>query len=185
MSDRSRDGAEAPFSEHSPHETDAFKALARRWAATVTVLTGRRRDDAGPAALDGFTATAFLTVSIDPPIVLVSATQQSSAGALVRECDHFTVNLLSDGQRSIAERFAMPLESRGDAFATIEHELDPRGAAVIAGSLGAFSGSVRSLIDAGDHVLLLLDVSHIRVAREERSPLLYLDRAFRRAGDKL
>lgn len=185
MSDRTGARADEAFSEHSPSESAAFKALARRWAATVTVVTGRRRDGVAGPALDGFTATAFLTVSIDPPIVLVSATKASSAGSLARDCDAFTINLLSDAQRSLAERFAMPLEARGDAFAETEHALDPHGAALIAGSIGAFSGTVRSLVDAGDHVLLLADVSQIRVARDERSPLLYLDRAFRRVGDAL
>lgn len=185
MSDRNAQRADGHYTEHRPDESAAFKALARRWASTVTVVTGRRREGVVGPALDGFTATAFLTVSIDPPIVLVSATKSSSAGALARECDAFTINLLSDAQRSLAERFAMPQDARGDAFAATEHELDPHGAALLVGSVGAFSATVRSLVDAGDHVLLLADVSQIRVARDERSPLLYLDRAFRRVGEAI
>ena len=51
-----------------PTDEEAYKALARNWAATVTVVTAKRpsRLIAPDApALDGFTATAFLTVSIE------------------------------------------------------------------------------------------------------------------------
>jgi flavin reductase (DIM6/NTAB) family NADH-FMN oxidoreductase RutF len=175
MSDRQ----EAPWSEHAPLDADAFKSLARRWASTVTVVTGRRR---GSDALDGFTATAFLTVSMDPPIVLVSATVASSAGALARECDAFTINLLAESQGEVASLFATPHERRGDAFAAVAHQRDPAGAALIDGALGAYSASARSLVDAGDHVLLLGDVTRIWLAATPSAPLLYADRAFRRLG---
>ena len=46
---------------------ETYKTLARTWAATVTVVTTRRgrHEGAGPE-LDGFTATAFITVSMTP-----------------------------------------------------------------------------------------------------------------------
>jgi flavin reductase (DIM6/NTAB) family NADH-FMN oxidoreductase RutF len=117
--------------------------------------------------------------------VLVSANRSTTAGAMALACDAFTINLLSEAQRSIAERFAAPHESRGDVFAATPHRLDPEGAALFDGALGAFSGRVRSLVDAGDHVLVLLDVTRIRVARASTAPLLYVDRAFCRVGDRL
>lgn len=173
------DARALPWTSHDALDAESFKALARKWASTVTVVTGRHRDQ----SLDGFTATAFLTVSMAPPIVLVSATQSTRAGTMARECESFTVNLLSEEQRAIAEQFARAGEDRTDAFDRFTHERDPLGAAVLHGALGAFSCTRRQLVDAGDHVLLLADVTRIWVAREDSSALLYADRAFRRVGD--
>jgi flavin reductase (DIM6/NTAB) family NADH-FMN oxidoreductase RutF len=173
---------EPRWSEHAPTDADAYKSLARRWASTVTVVTGRASDG---TVTDGFTATAFLTVSIAPPIILVSATTASAAGELARACTAFTVNLLSASQSSLANLFASPRATRADAFERIPWRDDPVGAAVLEGSLGAYSATVRARVDAGDHVLLLGDVTRIWLARGEAGPLLYGERAYRRLGDAL
>ncbi len=180
MTEATQPGA-LPWTSHDALDAESFKALARRWAATVTVVTGRHAD----ATLDGFTATAFLTVSMAPPIVLVSATKSTRAAEMARACEAFTINLLSDDQRAIAEQFARPGQDRAEAFDQFAHERDPVGATVFHGALGAFSCARREIVDAGDHVLLLADVTRIWVAREDRSALLYADRAFRRVGDAI
>lgn len=169
-----------PWTSHHALDADSYKALARKWAATVTVVTGKHADQ----TLDGFTATAFLTVSMSPPIVLVSAMKDTRAMEMAHACEAFTVNLLSDSQRELAERFARHGE-REQTFARFAHEIDPDGAAVLHGALGAYSCTRRQLVDAGDHVLLLADVTRIWLAREEQTALLYADRAFRRVGDAL
>jgi flavin reductase (DIM6/NTAB) family NADH-FMN oxidoreductase RutF len=66
-----------PANEHlksfDATDADAFKSVARAWAATVTVCVVKRKaefvSDEKPE-IDGFTATSFQTVSINPPIVL-------------------------------------------------------------------------------------------------------------------
>src|SRR6202044_261934 len=64
-----------PMQSHPPTSIESYKTLARTWAATVTVVTARRASTREPAAeaaptLDGFTATAFFTVSMAPPIIV-------------------------------------------------------------------------------------------------------------------
>jgi flavin reductase (DIM6/NTAB) family NADH-FMN oxidoreductase RutF len=170
-----------PWTAHDALDAESFKALARKWASTVTVVTGRHRDQ----SLDGFTATAFLTVSMSPPIVLVSATKSTRAGAMARACESFTINILREDQRDLAEQFARVGQDRSSAFERFAHERDPLGAAVLHGTLGAFSCTRRQLVDAGDHVLLLADVTRIWVGRDDSSALLYADRTFRRLGDEV
>ena len=61
-------------------DKDAFLSVARTWAATVTVVTARRRPSAiTPEApeVDGFTATSFLMLSIDPPILALGVGRDS------------------------------------------------------------------------------------------------------------
>lgn len=159
---------------------DAYRQLARRWAAAVNVVTVRRGGHP-----DGFTATAVLMVSIDPPIVLVSATRGSSAGEMLGEVDRFAVNLLSEAQRSVAEWFATPHERRDAPWRGFE-DAEGEVAPLIPNALGAFSATVRERVDAGDHVLVLGDVTAIHLGADA-PPLLYTNRDYVRVagGDDL
>lgn len=79
-------------------DKDAFLSLARTWAATVTVVTARRRPSAvTPEApeVDGFTATAFMMLSLEPPLLAIGVARDSGADVLIDDADHLAVNLLS------------------------------------------------------------------------------------------
>lgn len=161
-------------------DADAFRQLARRWAATVNVVTVLRREGArglDAPAHDGFTATAFLTVSMEPPIVLVSASNATSAAPMLRDADHLVVNLLAEDQQAIAESFARAQEHRTDLWTALPWTPDAAGAPVLGGTLGAFSARVRARLDAGDHTLVLGDVTAIHLGTAE-SPLVYFNRAY-------
>lgn len=164
-------------------DADAYKNLARAWAATVTVVTARRAATAAPdpdaPPFDGFTATAFLTVSIAPPIVLVSATNASSALAVVRDGDALAVNLLRVDGKDLAGAFARPRPERAKAWGALGWHADAFGAPLLDGALGAFSATLRQLVDAGDHTLALLDVTAIHKG-DDFDSLVYHNRAYGR-----
>ncbi len=169
-----------PFESHPFGDGDAYRRLARCQADSVMVVTVLRRAEAVGALSplhDGFTATAFLTVSMSPPIVLVSATNASSALAMLRDAEAFAVNLLARDQRPIADLFASPHDRREAPFDQHPWTPDAHGAPLFSGALGAFSARVRELVPAGDHTLCLGDVSalHIGVSGE---PLLYHSRRY-------
>jgi flavin reductase (DIM6/NTAB) family NADH-FMN oxidoreductase RutF len=166
----------------SPSTADSYKALARTWAATVNVVTARRGSAAEPGApeLDGFTATAFLTVSLDPPIVVVSATRTATAFTMLRDASSFVVNLLAPSQVEIAVAFAKPAAERAEAWARLKWTPDGDGAPVISGAVGAFSARVRQLVDAGDHVLVLGDVTAVHLG-DGPDTLVYHNRNYCRA----
>ena len=87
-------------------DKDAFLTLARTWAATVTVVTARRRSSAiTPEApeVDGFTATAFMMLSIDPPLLALGVGRDSGADDLIEDADHLAVNLLSEDQAELSQ----------------------------------------------------------------------------------
>ncbi len=166
-------------------DADAYRRLARNWAASVTVVTVlRRHETVGPGAPlhDGFTATAFLTVSLAPPIVLVSATNASRSLSMLQDASSFAVNLLGESQRPLADLFASPHEQRGDIFSDFAWSPDADGVALLPGALGAFSARVRDLVAAGDHTLCLGDVTalHMGAAAE---PLVYHNRRYARVAD--
>lgn len=159
----------------TPDDAAAFRDLARTWAASVTVITTLRQGV--PPAHDGFTATAFLTVSLDPPLVLVSAGNATRAAERLAASSAFAVNLLSSTQRAVADAFARPHELREDLFSEHLWDADRAGVALLRGTLGAFSATVRQLVVAGDHTLVIGDVTALyRTDRDD--PLVYHNRAY-------
>ena len=165
---------------------DTYKALARTWAATVTVVTTRRAaavttgDGAAPE-LDGFTATAFFTVSMAPPIIVVSATSAASAFAMLRDAAAFAVNLLSPDQAEIAGAFAKPAVERAGLWDRTPWMADAAGVPLLGGTTGAFSATVRQLVDAGDHTLVLGDVTALHLG-QGTDTLVYHNRAYGRVA---
>ena len=163
-----------------PDSVETYKALARKWAATVTVVTVRRAPEhvaAGAAELDGFTATAFLTVSMAPPIILVSATTAASAFTMLRDAAGFAVNLLAPDHAELAGAFSKPAVERVGIWDRIPWTADAAGVPLLGGTTGAFSARVRQLIDAGDHTLVLGDVTALHHG-EGAETLVYHNRGY-------
>jgi flavin reductase (DIM6/NTAB) family NADH-FMN oxidoreductase RutF len=171
---------------HPPTSIESYKTLARTWAATVTVVTARRASTREPAAeaaptLDGFTATAFFTVSMAPPIIVVSATTTATAFTMLRDAEAFAVNLLAPDQAELAAAFAKPQVERAGLWDRVAWEPDAAGAPLLGGTTGAFSARVRQLVDAGDHTLVLGDVTAVHLG-EGSDTLVYHNRAYGRVA---
>lgn len=82
-------------------DVSAFKQAMRNLAGAVSVITvgtGENRT--------GFTATSVSSFSAEPPTILVSLNRNSSSWSALREAGSFAVNILTDGQSAIADRFA-------------------------------------------------------------------------------
>jgi 3-hydroxy-9,10-secoandrosta-1,3,5(10)-triene-9,17-dione monooxygenase reductase component len=166
----------------SPPTRESYKELARAWGATVTVVTGCRAAEyvvGGASPLDGFTATAFLTVSIEPPIIAVSVSSPSNGLTMLRESIGFAVNLLAPAHADIAAAFAMPHAEREGIWERFPWVPDDAGAPLLTGAVGAFSARVRQMVDAGDHVLVLGDVTAIHMG-EGVDTLVYHNRGYGR-----
>lgn len=165
-----------------PTDAEAYKALGRNWAATVTVVTARRRPSTvgdNRPELDGFTATAFLMISIDPPIIAVSVGKSSGADVLMQDSEAFAVNFLSPGQAELSAAFARPSRDRADVWQRFDWRPDPAGVPLLGETAGAFSGRVRQSIDAGDHLIILGDVTSLHRGTSNET-LLYSNRGYGR-----
>ncbi|HXX31863.1 MAG TPA: flavin reductase family protein [Myxococcaceae bacterium] len=167
-----------------PGDVEAFRHLARAWAATVTVVTARRRPGAGGPGVpevDGFTATAFLTLSLRPPLVAVAVERGAGADSLLTEADHFAVNLLSEAQSEHSLAFARHWEHRTDTWERFPATPDAAGVPLLHGTAGAFSARVRDRIDAGDHLLVIGEVTAVHHGETQRT-LVYQHRGYARVG---
>src|SRR5262245_60298465 len=89
-----------PIRQDAPVDADLFRALLRRHAAAVVVIT------APGAPRAGFTAPSFTSVSLDPPLVSFCLANAASAWPAVHASDTVAVHVLSHEQEHIARTFA-------------------------------------------------------------------------------
>jgi flavin reductase (DIM6/NTAB) family NADH-FMN oxidoreductase RutF len=148
----------------------AFREALAQFASGVTVITAR--DASGPV---GFTATAFTSVSLAPPLVLVSIGKEASAYEGVLGAAHFGVSILAEAQEWIATRFAT---SGIDRFAGVplESHAAASGVPLIGGALARLHCRPHARHDAGDHTLLIGEVLGVWVTPGR--PLLHFERHF-------
>jgi flavin reductase len=116
------------------------------------------------------TVTAFSSVSLDPPLVLICTSSKSYTHALITEAGVFAVNILAAGQESVANRLA-GRDKVVERFEGIEHELGGLGCPLLAGALATIECRVVQDVNAGDHVVYIGSVE--LCAMTERDPLLY------------
>ncbi|MET9653845.1 MULTISPECIES: flavin reductase family protein [unclassified Streptomyces] len=161
---------------------DEFRAAMSRLAAGVVLVTAHDPDD-GPRGEDvGMTATAFLSVSLDPPLVLVSLRNDSRMDDLLAEVPVWAVSVLTDGQRHIAGRFAMKGRiSDRLLFEDVAYTRgEESGAPLIGGALATLECRTESRVVAGDHTLVVARVLTAALPSSEAGPLTYFRGKYRR-----
>ncbi len=150
---------------------DDFKQALTRWASGVTIVTAR---DGGE--VHGMTVSAFASVSLDPPLVLVCADKSSNTNALIQRAGVFTVNVLAVGQEALSNKFA----SKKDEWRRFE-ELDcddgATGCPRIPGAAVALDCKVEQTVDAGDHLVYIGRVEGVTFTDAE--PLVYHRSAYK------
>jgi flavin reductase (DIM6/NTAB) family NADH-FMN oxidoreductase RutF len=144
------------------------RQAVRRFTSGVAVLSIRHRE-----LLHGTTVSSLTAVSRQPLLVAACLSQRSSFTDLAVAGGRFTVNVLAAHQATVAGWFADPDRPLGAAqFDCVRWRPDPiTGAPIIDGSLASFSCSLVDRIPAGDHFLLLAEVTAGTAG--EGSPLLH------------
>jgi flavin reductase (DIM6/NTAB) family NADH-FMN oxidoreductase RutF len=152
-----------------PIPTAAFREALAHFASGVTIVAARRA-----SGLVGFTATGFTSVSLTPPLILVCVNKTASAYDGVVGSDLFSVSVLGEDQRWIAERFATTGIDRFDGVPVLEGPV--ASAPLIEGALAHLECRPHARPDAGDHTLLIGEVLGASVVLGR--PLLHFARRF-------
>lgn len=100
----------------------------------------------------GFTANSFSSVSLDPPLLLVSIANSSANLEAFAKGNGFAVNILSEQQKDVSATFARRIEDR---FATVYWKHGPIGSPLIAEVSAWFDCTLDQAIAAGDHTILI------------------------------
>lgn len=169
---------------------DEFRAAMSRLAAGVVLVTAQEPpldpdDPTAPAVEDvGMTATAFMSVSLDPPLVLVSLREGSRMDDLLAEQPLWGVSVLSESQRHVAGRFAMKGRiSDRLLFQDLPYiRGEATGAPLLGGALATLECRTEQRVPAGDHTLVVGRVLTARMPGAEGGPLLYFRGRYRHLG---
>lgn len=147
-----------------PRDARAFRHALGSFATGVTIVT--TADES--AQRYGVTANSFSSVSLDPPLVLWSLSNRSSALDAFRRCSHFAVHVLRSSQIRTSNQFARP----GDKFAGIEIETGASGIPLLREFLARFECRSHVSYDGGDHTILIGEVERFEFTDDE--PLLFV-----------
>ncbi|MDX2747903.1 flavin reductase family protein [Streptomyces clavifer] len=180
----------APRPEAVPHaegvSNDEFRAALARLAAGVVLITAQEPplDEHGRGEDVGMTATAFVSVSLDPPLVMVSLRNDSRMDDLLAEQPLWAVSVLAESQRHVASRFAMKNRiSDRLLFEDVPYiRGEVTGAPLVGGALATLECRTEQRVLAGDHTLVIGRVLTASLPSADGEPLAYFKGRYRRLG---
>jgi flavin reductase (DIM6/NTAB) family NADH-FMN oxidoreductase RutF len=163
---------------HAAVDGTVFRDAAARFASGVTVAAA-----AHEGLHHAITATAFASLSIDPPMVLLALDRAGQLIGLVRAGGHVGLSVLAADQEQIGRRAS----TRGRRPQALVDEAPTTtavtGAPLLIGALAWFDCEVESISEHGDHAIIVGRV--VAAASTTGQPLLYFERRYHRLGAQL
>jgi 3-hydroxy-9,10-secoandrosta-1,3,5(10)-triene-9,17-dione monooxygenase reductase component len=158
--------------EEAAARARTFRDVLGRFASGVTVITSTSASE--PV---GMTCQSFMSVSLDPPLVLFSPARTSRAWPLIQRAGSFCVNFLSSDQADLSNTMA----SRGvDKFAGVPWSpTTGTGSPVLEGILGHVDCTIHAVHEAGDHFVVIGKVVDLALTDEPGEPLLFFEGRYR------
>jgi flavin reductase (DIM6/NTAB) family NADH-FMN oxidoreductase RutF len=156
--------------EAAPEEIapEDFRSVLGHFCSGVTVVTA-----AEGGQLAGLTCQSFFSLSLSPPLVAFSPARSSRSYPIIRKSQAFCINVLSDGQQDLCERFA---RTGADKWRDVAWRPAPSGSPVLDGVLAWIDCRIEAEYETGDHFLTVGRVLALKAARAR--PLLYFKGAF-------
>ena len=148
-----------------------LKQVMRVFPQGVTVVT--TQSEQGPT---GITVSSFTSVSLVPPLILISIAKVSTFHDLLKAAKAYAVNLLADDQKSVSDRFAGRTQHE-DRFEGIRFAKGVTGSPVIAGVRAVIECEQWKVYDGGDHSILIGEVVHAKALNSKR-PLVYYSQQY-------
>ena len=149
---------------------DEFRESLSRFASGVSVVTTRGSD----GKPHGITVSAFCSVSLVPPQVLICIEKITASHPAFGESGAYVVNVLHRSQVGLSERFAAPAE---DKFSDIAFRAGIEGIPVLENALANLECRIAHTFDGGDHSIFIGSVE--KAAFRDGDPLLYYRSQYR------
>jgi flavin reductase (DIM6/NTAB) family NADH-FMN oxidoreductase RutF len=173
----------SPFDEFSEQEAPdvsdvqgddpavALRQTLGMFTTGVTVITTLKGEQ-----VHGMTANAFMSVSLEPPLVLISVDRRTKMCGMLHEGNRYGVSVLCETQSALSDRFAgRPCEDCPSPRFDLVHE-----APLVEGALAHFVARVEKSYWGGDHSLFLGRVEYAR--HHPGTPLLFHGGRYERLG---
>lgn len=145
-----------------------FRDAVGAFATGVNVITTRSDD-----TLYGMTASAFSSVSLDPPLILICIGETAEGAEAISRNGVFAVNVLSAEQEPLSNFFASKSRPRGrDAFRGVTHHEGITGSPLLEGAAVHLDCRLAETHHAGDHLIFIGEVLALDLDAEA-TPLLF------------
>jgi flavin reductase (DIM6/NTAB) family NADH-FMN oxidoreductase RutF len=149
----------------------ALRSTLGMFATGVTIITTRVGEQ-----VHGMTANAFMSVSLEPPLVLISVDRRTKMCGLLHEGSTYGVSVLCESQSTLSDRFAGRPGSEGaEPRFDLIHDTP-----LVEGALAGFVSKVVRSYWGGDHSLFLGRVEYAHTG--EGAPLLFHGGRYERLG---
>ncbi|MBM7773183.1 flavin reductase (DIM6/NTAB) family NADH-FMN oxidoreductase RutF [Actinokineospora baliensis] len=148
-------------------DSTTFRAAMGRFSTGITVITTE-----ADGQVHGMTANGFMSVSLDPPLVVISLDRKTRMLPLLAETGRFGVSILADHQEVHSRHFA------GRPVASLDPEFEHvAGTPLLVGALARIACRVVDAHEAGDHVLHIGHVEHLDF--RDGDPLVFYTGGYR------
>lgn len=117
----------------------------------------------------GMAVSSFFPISLDPPLVGLCLQKSSRTWPGLRDIPVLGISVLNNAHHGVARQLAA---KEGDRFAEAQTVVTDRGAVLVAGAAAVFECRFVSEVDAGDHVIAMLEVESV-TCDGEAVPLLF------------
>lgn len=156
-----------------PISSDQFKYVMRQWASGVSIVTMQTEE-----RRHGLTVSGFLSVSPEPPLVLISIGHELASDTLLRESGAYAINFLREEQVDLSDRFAGRL-GEVDRFAGLTTRTAATGAPILEDCAAWLDCRIVSSQVVGDHTLFIGEVVAAGVNGSTK-PLIYWNADYRK-----
>ena len=156
-----------------PISSDQFKYIMRQWASGVSIATMQAEE-----RRHGLTISGFLSISPEPPLVLISVGRELTSDALLHASGAYAINFLRDDQSDLSDRFAGRL-GEVDRFAGLTTHTAATGAPILDDCLAWLDCRVVATHIVGDHTLFVGEVVAAGV-NDPAKPLIYWNADYRK-----
>jgi len=141
-----------------------FRAALGRFPSGVTVVT--TKDASG--RFHGITVSAFSSVSLEPPMILVCIEKTTGSHYAFHESEFFVVNILAEGQENLSNRFASQIS---DKFDGIDYRLGIGEIPVLEDAFVTLECRLAYAHEGGDHTIFVGLIEKSSVT--DKNPLVY------------
>jgi flavin reductase (DIM6/NTAB) family NADH-FMN oxidoreductase RutF len=156
-------------------DSEVLRLAMRSWTTGITIVSSQHL-----AIRHGMTVSSFTSVSLDPPLLLVSLEQSTRTHDLVGKSGVFGVTILAGHQAWISDRFAGRESEEDDRFSGLALRTLVTGAPFLQDALACFDCEVNRELKVGNHTIFIGEVLALDVSEGDPSPLVYFDRAYRK-----
>ncbi|GAF21839.1 nitrilotriacetate monooxygenase component B [Bacillus sp. JCM 19047] len=144
-----------------------FKTAMSKFTTGVTVVTTEWDNE-----VYGMTANAFMSVSLDPKLILVSIDNKARMKAVVEQSGSFAISILAEGHEDISMHFARQKEKEDLALTTFA------GMPTVDGAIATIVCDLHDTSLQGDHTLFIGKVKDVAVT--DQSPLVYYQGSYKK-----